>query len=71
MDCKQAFYAGLSGTASEGVVVTPATGGLRAKYIFHLYVRKYSPKQNCLKVCSFAFTANLSVLDLLVLFSLY
>jgi len=49
----QAFYSSSSGTAAEHVVVTPATGRLRAKKVFHLSVRKYSPKQNCMKVCSF------------------
>jgi len=53
VNCKQAYYAALPDTASEGVVVTPATGALRAKHVFHLHVRKYSRKQNCMKVCSF------------------
>jgi len=51
--CEQALdYAGLSDTGSEGVVVTEATGGLCAKYVFHLSIRKYSPKSNCMKVCN-------------------
>jgi len=56
--CEQAFYSSLSAMADEHVVVTPATGSLRAKKIFHLYVRKYSPKQQFMKVCSFLHNSN-------------
>jgi len=51
--CEQAFSSNLSATATEHVVVTPATGSLRAKKVFHLGIRKYSQKQKCMKVCSF------------------
>jgi len=49
--CEQEFYSRSSAAATDHVVVTPATGSLRAKKVFHLHVRKYSPKQNCMKVC--------------------
>jgi len=51
VDYEQAFYSSLSDSATENVVVTSATGRLCAKKVFHLSVRKYSPKQKCIKVC--------------------
>jgi len=51
VDYEQAFYSSLSDSATENVVVTSATGRLCAKKVFHLSVRKYSPRQKCIKVC--------------------
>ena len=53
ISCEQAYYSSSSATVNENVVVTPATVSLRAKKVFHLSIRKYTRKQNCMKVCSF------------------